>query len=138
MTILKFNPEYNNFAGVCQVQGTLLNTPTWNVERNTNLGTIATPEIQFSFTNQESGEVEEYVVPAGNYTIGGSNSQYKPELHKVDGPVTFNINFTPGQQGPLFTFAPFNGVRGVMPTMQLVRKTVTDNVSATPAELQPA
>ena len=138
VTILKLNEQYNNYAGVAPIQGTLLNDPIFNNERQTYLATM---EVE-AFEVRIEDEIME--VPAGNYTVGakGPNGdkpgQYNADLHQEGKKVNFNITFTPGQSGPLFTLAPFTGVRGEMPKFGAVRKVVVDLVSATKEELEVA
>ncbi len=141
MTTLNFKTfEQNgvtksNYSGICQVQGKLLNTPTWNAERNSNLATIACPDIPFQYTDQETGELVEAVIPAGNHTIGGSNQQYKSEIHVEGANVTFNMTYTPGYATAVFNFAPFVGVRGEMPRITIVSRTVVDTLAVSAAEV---
>lgn len=146
VTQLKFNADYNNYSGVAPVQAKLLNI-AWNDQFNTNLGTIQAPEFQIRFVDELDGKTKTYTIPAGNHTVSakgpdgnGKPGQFNAELHIAGNDVNFNVTVTPGKENPIFNLTPFVGARGSKPTMVLVSEemVVTDNVSATPAELQGA
>lgn len=135
MTILKFNEQYNNFAGVAQVQGVLVNTPTWNETFQTYMSTMKVDEFEF----QADDEI--HTLPANSYTVsakgpnGDKPGQFNAELHQEGKAVTFNITYSP-EKGVLLTLAPL--ARGVKPVITATRKVVVDNVSVTAAELEVA
>jgi len=137
MTILKFNDQYNNFSGFAQIQGTLLNTPTWNADFQTFMGTMQCDEFEF----QVEDEIK--TIFAGNHTVsakgpnGDKPGQFNAELHKEGNKVSFNITYSP-EKGVLLTLAPINGIRGEKPVVGASRKVVVDNVSVTAAELEAA
>lgn len=135
VTKLNFNAEYNNYSGMAAVNGKLLTTPLLNVEKGTYFSTIQVPDFSVQITDEETGEVREYPMAAGNYQIGARGKQFNPEIHKAGATVSFSLNYQP-ELGVIFNLA--NMVSGAKPVFGTPKVVVVDNASVKAEELQNA